>query len=735
MKGRIVLFTLLLLAALAITAVAAFAAPDASRSGGPLGQAITTPTSAARLVPTVPPPTRVPTQLPADDLARIKKAGKLLVGTSLDNPPFSSYDEKYAPTGFDIALMSDLSAELGVKPEFNDFAFEGLLSALKLGQVDAAIGAISMTTERMAEVDFTNPYYAGQDGWLAAKASKLAVKTPKDLTKQRIGVQLGSVYETFLREALVDPALMPRENLMTYLRPEEAVRDLSNGNLDVVVLDLEPAKEYVAQGNVMLVGQGLFPQVYSIAVRKGSSLLPELNKALLKLQTTGAVADRALEYLDVDISGNEVVPTPIPAPVVTPTPPPCIDGMAYVADLNYDDKNMKSPPVMQPGQKFSKAWRIRNSGTCNWNADFALTYVRGNTAAARMGGQDMKVGHVVAPGQTIDISVPLVAPQAPGVYQGFWQMKNSKGARFGETIWVGIRIPAPPTPVPPPPPQGGSFTVDRTTINAGECVTFNWNVQNVKAVYFFPQGQPYQQYGVAGQASKQECPPSTMIYTLRVQYTNDQVQEQNIQINVNQNAGAPHIAGFNSSPEFEIVSGQCANFWWDVRGEVSRVALVRSGTPLWDYAPVQGSKEDCPPGPATYTYELQVWGPGGTVAASRQLNVRQGNPPPPPPPPPVGQPEISRLSGPEQAAAGSCVWISWDWGANVAYARLLKNGQLFGDNAQTASNIAAFSGNANGDCSNTALGVVTYRLEAFNTAGAMVAKEVRVQITGGAQPR
>ena len=351
-----------------------------------------------------------------------------------------------------------------------------------------------------------------------------------------------------------------------------------------------------------------------------------------------------------------------------------------------------------------------------------------------MGGQDTKVGKAVAPGQTVDISVAVVAPQAPGVYQGFWQMKNTKGVRFGETIWVGIQVPAPPTPVPPPPPSGGNLTVDRTTINQGECVTFSWNVQNVKAVYFYPQGQPYQQYGVAGQANKQECPPSTTIYTLRVQNADDSVQEQSIQINVNQSAGAPQIAGFSSSPEYEIVAGQCANFWWDVRGDVSRVALVRNGTALWDYAPVQGSKEDCPPGSGTAFYELQVWGPGGFVKAQRQLNIRQGQPPPSPPPPPVGQPEILRLSGPGQAAINTCVWVSWDWGANVAYGRLLKNGQLYGDNAQMANNIAAFSGNANGDCSNVSPGVVTYRLEGYNTAGASVAQEVRVQMVG-AQPR
>ncbi len=238
-----------------------------------------------------------------------------------------------------------------------------------------------------------------------------------------------------------------------------------------------------------------------------------------------------------------------------------------------------------------------------------------------------------------------------------------------------------------------------------------------------------------GQFSKVMCPVGTTIYTLRTVSNSDAVQEQSIQINVNPVANAPRIVQFASSPEFEVVVGQCANLWWDVQGSVNRVALVRDGTPLWDYAPVQGSRQDCPPGPGTATYELQAFGSGSVVKAQRQINVRVGQPPPPPPPPPAAAPEIRRLSATESTQAGSCIWVSWEFGANVAYAKLFKNNQLYGDNAQGYANISSFSGNQNGDCDTYTPGPYTYRLEAYNPAGQMVSKEVRTQVNPAAQPR
>ena len=94
-------------------------------------------------------------QQPADgdDWARVQAAGKIVIGTAADYRPFSFYDTNYAFDGFDIAVFKAMGERLGVTVEFNDFAFSGLLDALQLGQVDAAISAISVTPERQAVIE------------------------------------------------------------------------------------------------------------------------------------------------------------------------------------------------------------------------------------------------------------------------------------------------------------------------------------------------------------------------------------------------------------------------------------------------------------------------------------------------------------------------------------------------------------------------------------------------------
>ena len=643
--------------------------------------------AAAPTQPVVPTPTSAaPEASPSDDLAKVTAEGLLLVGSTLDNPPYSTYNDQFRPAGFDVALITEIARRLGARVDVNDFTFEGLLNALQLKQVDAAIAAIDITPERAAQVDFSTPYFMGEDGILAAPDSPISsIKSLADLQALRVGVQRGSIYESWLADTLVQTGQMPSGNLMSYVSPDQAVDDLDSGEIDLVVMDHRPADNFARQGKGKVVGYGLNPQSFAIAVRKGSPLLAEINRILIEMVQDGTTAHLIETHLRVPAeviipATPEPAPTAFPTPAAPPTPVPCLDGMAWVADLTLDDKNMSAPPVLQPGQQFTKSWRLRNAGTCAWSPDFALTYRSGNVPAAKMGGNSFKIGKAVAPGQTIDLSVNLAAPRQPGVYQGFWQMANAGGGPFGERIWAGIQVPA-PAPVAPSPTQtpapGISFGVDRTTINAGECANFNWSVTGVKAVYFYPQGQPYQNFGVAGQGNKAMCPTATTVYELRVEQQNGSVQTRQIQINVNAVAGAPVIAEFRSSPEFEINAGQCANFQWRVDGPVSRVALVRDGTPLSDYAPVAGSFSDCPPGSGPKNYELQAWGPGGFVKSQRSLMVRPGVAPPtaqPAPQPPL----ISSFTAnpPQFDAANNCVVLEWQVsGQGIAAIWLSRNGQ------------------------------------------------------------
>ncbi len=570
---------------------------------------------------------------------RVQKTGKLAVATSADYRPFEFYNENFVMDGFDIALMREIGKKLGVEVVFNDFAFDGLPGALQLGQADAVISALTITPARREVVDFSNTYYVGEDGALAKTDSTIPnLTSAEQLANYVVGVERGSVYESWITNTLVSTGKMPAENLRAYGKVEQAVGDLEQDRVEIVVMDLLPAQEYVQAGRAKLVGRGANRQQFGIAVRQGDSdLLAQINNALTALQNENVVAELSQQYLK--LQPDEVIqptpeptatpepPTPTPLPQATPTAtpvPPCIDGMAWVADLNLDDKNMTAPPVMQPGQRFTKGWRIRNSGTCDWTTAFRLVYVSGNSPLAQMGGQPVAISRVVAPGGTYDMQVNLVAPSQPGTYQGFWQMTNAQGVAFGEKVWVGITVPAPATPTPFPtqtPAPNIQFWADQTTINQGACTTLRWNVSNVQAVYVYAQGQPWEQNGVAGQGERQVCPQATTVYELRAVRPDGSVEIRQVRIDVIPTSGAPVIDYFNAQPDFQMPLGQCVTLSWNVSGDVFLVKLVGRNMALWDGAPVNASYQDCPQQPGQITYVLEAYGSGGTARAQKLITV------------------------------------------------------------------------------------------------------------------
>lgn len=699
-----------------------------------------------------PAPTQTTAPATGDVWANVQQAGKIVVGTSADYPPFAFYNDKFQLDGFDIALMNAIGEKLGVQVEFNDFAFDGLGGALQMGQIDAAIAAISVTPERQEQVDFSNVYYVGADALLVAADSPLTSLTiDDDLTDLRLAVQAGTVYETFARDSLVEPGLMPERNLLVYTDIEQAVNDLQRRRVDAVLLDRQPALAFEASGNVRNIGKGLNPQNFAIAMAQGQDPLRRvINQALNQLQDEGVVEDLIGQYLKIKPDDILPVPTPEPEqptptpapnqPTATPRPPAaCVDGMAWVADLTYDDKNMTAPPVVPPGQPFVKSWRVRNSGTCTWDSRYVLAFDHGNVAAAQMGGQPVAVQGTVAPGATYDFSVNLVAPTVPGVYQGFWQMRNPQNTAFGETIWVGIRVPAPTQPTPAPtqtPVPGISFTTTSNNIMQGQCVTNSWSTSNVQAVFYYQQGQNWQSNGVEGVGSRQECPQQTTTYYLRVEMRDGTVQTRELTVAVTPVVGAPVISQFTASP-LQINVGQCTTLQWNVEGNTTRVVLARNNAPLWDGAPVRGSFQDCPPGSGQMTYTLQASGPGGSSQAVQTVSVQAQQPTATPAPPtatpipptptpvpptatPVPQPIIISFTvQPGQINVGQCVTAQWSTGGGTVTTRLLRDGTVIQDNAPANSSVQDCPANA---------GVVTYQLQAYNAAGTTVTQDARVEV-------
>jgi hypothetical protein len=145
---------------------------------------------------------------------------------------------------------------------------------------------------------------------------------------------------------------------------------------------------------------------------------------------------------EVNAPADEPTTEPEPTLVPTATPTPietgCTDRIDFVTDVTVEDG-----ADFDPGEDFTKTWRLRNAGTCSWTSSYDLVFSHGDA----MGGPAVKaLPGVVSPGQTLDLSVDLTAPDSEGGYQGYWLLRNGDGALFGlgagadVAFWVEIEV-------------------------------------------------------------------------------------------------------------------------------------------------------------------------------------------------------------------------------------------------------------------------------------------------------
>jgi hypothetical protein len=160
-------------------------------------------------------------------------------------------------------------------------------------------------------------------------------------------------------------------------------------------------------------------------------------------------------------------PPPTVAPAAATNPPPptntvppdvsgdgCTYNAAFVEDVTVPDDT-----EFDPGASFVKVWRVKNTGTCPWKAGSKLAFISGDPIG---GAPSVPVGPT-APGDEVDISANLVAPNTPGGYKGNWQMETHEGVRFGAAIYVKIvvRDLATNTPNPTTEPTSECVPIDR----------------------------------------------------------------------------------------------------------------------------------------------------------------------------------------------------------------------------------------------------------------------------------
>jgi hypothetical protein len=133
-------------------------------------------------------------------------------------------------------------------------------------------------------------------------------------------------------------------------------------------------------------------------------------------------------------------PTTFPTFTSVPTLQPITrcDAASFITDVTYPDGS-----IVTRGSTFTKTWRVRNTGTCTWTTSYALVWDSGERFGSPI---VIPLPANVAPGQTIDLSIQLTAPNASGRYRGDWKLRNGSGVLFGigasgaSTIYVDVNV-------------------------------------------------------------------------------------------------------------------------------------------------------------------------------------------------------------------------------------------------------------------------------------------------------
>ena len=219
-------------------------------------------------------------------LEKIKKDGKLVVGTSADYPPYefhATVDGNDKIVGFDMDIAQEVADDLGVELEIKDMDFDGLLVALQANKVDMVFAGMTPTEERKENADFSDIYYEATHRFILRSGEEASVKSFDDLKGKKIGVQKGSIQEGIAKDNF-DEA-----DIKSLAKVTDLILDLKNNKVDAILVEEGVADLYCKKNEGISVAKNFVVKDENggsaIAFSKNQSeLQTEVNKTIKKLK-------------------------------------------------------------------------------------------------------------------------------------------------------------------------------------------------------------------------------------------------------------------------------------------------------------------------------------------------------------------------------------------------------------------------------------------------------------------
>ncbi|NLL36183.1 MAG: amino acid ABC transporter substrate-binding protein [Fretibacterium sp.] len=233
----------------------------------------------------------------ADDaLKSVQDRGTLVVGFCAAYPPFESRNELTGEfEGFDVDLARALAEKLGVKVEFRDTEWPGLIAGVNKGDFDVLLSCMSKSETRGENVDMTDIYYLLSDVAVVRTGDE-RFKSTEDLKDKVVGVQMGSAAEQ------VADKLEGLKEIRRFNYNPEAFLDLQHKRIDALIVGYAYAVNQIktTSGEFHVLGEVGDPSEIVMVLKKDSSLTEPLNAALKELRGSGKYDEILKKWLAVE---------------------------------------------------------------------------------------------------------------------------------------------------------------------------------------------------------------------------------------------------------------------------------------------------------------------------------------------------------------------------------------------------------------------------------------------------
>lgn len=238
-------------------------------------------------------------EAPATEEGGEAVAEKLVMATNATFPPYEYYEGNEI-VGIDVEIGAAIAEKLGMGFEVQDMEFDSIVPAVSSGKADFGMAGMTVTEERLQSVDFSDTYATG--------VQVVIVKEDSDITSvddlfaegasHKIGVQTGTTGDLYTTDDIEGAGLGTVER---FPKGADAVLAVTQGKIDCVVIDNEPAKQFVeANEGLKILDTEYAVEDYAIALAKDSELTEKVNTALQELIADGTVQGIIDKYITAE---------------------------------------------------------------------------------------------------------------------------------------------------------------------------------------------------------------------------------------------------------------------------------------------------------------------------------------------------------------------------------------------------------------------------------------------------